>query len=219
MLTATWSLVRLLATCLTTMALSSGAQAGYIYTYQGNTYTSVSGSKPEVTTSDSVTGFVEFTTLPTAGSFLGASDLIAYTLSDGAKTLSSTRGDDLFDLDGFFTFDSNLNIISWNFSMIPDGARTNAVAIYTTTDFDLTRVDAGNVSTGIARPGGVWTRQEVNGVPEPGTLSLVLLSLTTVMLWVRPRKQAGAAALTLPANAELPDVGTATCQLTTRASN
>lgn len=210
MLTATWRPVRLLATCLSAMALSSGAQAGYVYTYQGNTYTGVSGSNPHVTTSDSVTGFVEFATLPTAGQ-VGKNDWIAYSLSDGARTFSSANGDGIDGDD--FSFDSNLNILTWSLSMIPRGGLYNFDAILTTSHYDITRIDAGHLSMGMALSGSIWTRQfDVAAVPEPETLPLVLLSLTTVMLWIRPRKQAGAVAPTLAANAELPDVGTARCQ-------
>ncbi len=169
---------------LVALASASVADASVIYYYQGGNFTSVTGSNPEVTTSDSITGWVEFATAPTPNE-TGKNDWIAYSLSDGARTLSSANGDHQFFNADFFDFDAQLNIVAWAFSVVPDSETDNGNAIFTSTAGDSSRLDGGIVQRAIG-PSGSWSSP--TPAPEPASLFLFGSGFGAALMRLRRRK-------------------------------
>ena len=102
-------LVRVAVAAVAIIALfsSGSARASVIYDYGGNNF--VSAFSP-ITTSDQITGFVEFATAPTSGE-TDKSNVSAFSFTAGPLTLASSS---FLFADFSFNFDSSLNIIAGN---------------------------------------------------------------------------------------------------------
>ncbi len=182
-------LVRVAAAAVAIIALfsSGSARASVIYDYVGNNF--VSAFSP-ITTSDQITGFVEFATAPTSGE-TDKSDVSAFSFTAGPLTIDNTT-----DLNsGFsFNFDSSLNVVNWNAAVIGLGGSIadprfricNAsgsqiilsifLACDTTTLLDevVFSVGGGSFGGGSNSSPGVWTPSPV---PLPAALPLFLSAL------------------------------------------
>jgi hypothetical protein len=74
------------------LAGSGQVDAAVTCNYAGRNFTDVIGSAPQVTTNNRIGGFVAFATPPTANGTKGKAEVLAFGLTDGARTLSSARG-------------------------------------------------------------------------------------------------------------------------------
>jgi len=163
--------------------------AGFITSYTGQNFTLVVGSAPTVTTSDKITGFVEFSTAPLPNE-TGKTDWIAFSLSDGSRTLSLANSDE-FATDSFFDFNAFGGIVDWKLDLMPDGEAHNANVMKTTPTSDRSRLDAGSIQTAQNDGGGSWTPISTP-VPEPSTLVMLLTgSLGLVAYRVRWKRNQG----------------------------
>lgn len=108
----TLATLTLLITALS--AATYSAHATVIYNYTGNNFTSVVSP---FSTSDSLTGFVEFASAPDAGGETDKTDVIDYSFTAGPLTLTTITAP--FS-DFTFNFDSNGDITGWDVAMLSD---------------------------------------------------------------------------------------------------
>jgi PEP-CTERM motif len=160
-------------------AFAINAHAGPVYDYTGNFFTQIFGSAPMVTTSDRVTAWVEFGTAATPGQ-VGKSDVIAWSISDGVRTLSSGAGSVLTFAS--FDFDVALGAVDWDFRAWPIGDTNNANVLSTRSTnlgfgFDFSRLDGGSAQTAFSTTVGSWALRGAQVVPEPGSVALAGLAL------------------------------------------
>jgi hypothetical protein len=151
------------------------ASAALTYNYTGLHFTSVTGSAPQVTTSDSLSGWVTFGTAPTAGQ-QNVDDVVAFSFNDGARTLSSANGDTEFSPTDFFDFDGSENITNWQFNCVPGHASTNSDEMITRPSSDVSRLGAGLTEEATNSGGGSWT-----AVPEPTSIALIAVASTGLL--------------------------------------
>lgn len=155
--------------------LTAGHTAGAaLYEYTGRPFTTVSGP---FTTSDFVSGFVEFATPPPPLGTLSETDISDYSFTAGPLTL--TPGTPGSSVSGDFTFDTAGEIANWRitFSGLAPGT-DNSLDEIINTDWngidgdDYADIDDANAGQAFNEllP-GVWSR-----VPEPSSLALVGLS-------------------------------------------
>ena len=152
--------LRTFAALIMYLVAAPQAEAATIYFYEGTNFTVVTGSAPQVSTSNHLSGWVEFASAPLPNQ-VGKTDWVAYSLTDGARTLSSANGDHQFFVTDFFNFDAALNIIAWQFSLVPDSEVTNAnsmllrhAGINTSAGSQL---GGGLVQTAVSFQAGTWT--------------------------------------------------------------
>ena len=142
-----------------------------IFEYEGEPFTSVSGP---FSTSDSVAGFVEFSSMPLPLSSLDETDIVDYSFTAGPLTLTpSTLSSDVF---ANFTFDALGEIETWVITVSGQFPGTDATKDESiNTDWngidgdDVAIIDdvTGGIAENALTP-GVW-----RPIPEPGTISLL----------------------------------------------
>jgi PEP-CTERM motif len=160
-------------------AFAINAHAGPVYDYTGSFFTQIFGPAPTVSTSDRVTAWVEFGTAATPGQ-TGKNDVIAWSISDGVRTLSSSAGSVLAFAS--FDFDVALGAVDWDFQAWPIGDTNNANVLSTKSinlglGFDFSRLDGGNVQSALSTTVGSWALRGAQVVPEPGSVALAGLAL------------------------------------------
>ena len=151
-------------------AVCDSVWAATTYNYTGLNFTSVTGTAPQVTTSNHLSGFVTFATAPTPNGSKGPADITAFSMTDGVRTLSSANGDHQFFISDFFNFDASLHIVNWQFSCVPDNELGNTNSISTQPTSDVSRLDAGNTQDARNNGGGSWA-----AVPEPAGVGTIAL--------------------------------------------
>ena len=173
---------------------SGPARANFIFDYAGNQFTDAEGV---FSTSDSVSGFIEFSGDLTAG-VLDFTDVVAHNMIVGVRDLDSTNSE---FLEGFWEIDSTLDISSWgmrvrntlftsNFSFVIGTFNTTTPSVVIT-DFTLwaclsvSTPCAGGFGQNEDDPGS-WTLRE-SQIPAPPTLPLWLLGIAGVAMFRRAR--------------------------------
>ena len=153
--------------------------AGPIYSYQGPNFTTINGST--FSTTDAVSGFVEFLTAPVVGE-IGKSDVASFSFTTGPTTITSLTpaSFSIFSFD----FDGLLNITNWQVVVEADvlgGLAPEQISTWVSFPGLISPLDFGNVDDGLPNEAnafltdsglvnavGVWTQT----VPEPTALAL-----------------------------------------------
>ncbi len=189
------------AVAITALFSSGSARASVVYEYLGDHFETASGT---FSTTDRITGFVEFATAPTSGE-IDKSDVSAFSFTAGLLTIDSTND----QASGFsFNFDTAFDIVNWGVVVIGMSGTANRPLIRScvvpfvsiivnglnfcpTGSFfeEAIGIDSSmgrGANTGLA---GEWT---LAPVPVPAALPLFLSALAGLGLMGWRRRQAGA---------------------------
>lgn len=182
-----------------TLLATSAVQAGVIYDYTGNAFTTAISPH---SLSDSVTGWIEFTTAPGLGD--AVTSVMSFSFSDGVQTIdSASAGPAAFR----FEFDSTLpdTIINWavlvqaTSSAVPYilscKLPTQSVSISGgigcgTAAYEDAGQSGANIFGVVSDNGGSWIRRTPDGsVPTPSTLYLSLAGLAAFGFMRRKKRR------------------------------
>jgi PEP-CTERM motif len=171
------------------------AQADIIYSYTGNPFTNVTGSV--YSTTDSISGF--FTLTSALGSNFSFQSITPKTFSftDQHQTLTDTTPSLLADFQ--VSTDAAGNIDQWEISILTNNGilpltefstqnlPISAADAAVTTDALGNIISLGNNPAGV----GVWTTTSITPVPEPNSLSLLVLGVLGIAFMARKRTKQG----------------------------
>ena len=178
------------------LLFSIAAMGNTIYTYSGQPFTTYrcSGSPcnsiPELSSSDRITGslMVSSPLIGVVGNLPAGS---VWSFSVGSYSWSSSDGDETGGQ--YFQGDASGNLIEWELPIRRPGMGYPGLNIYSNAfaGFGDTFIALGSPGLDIASntTPGTWTMQSTSGVPEPGTLSLVILATLGAVLMKSKRRR------------------------------